>query len=474
MIRVLVSLLLFGLVTGCQPTERPPNIVLIYIDDLGWRDVGFMGSTYYQTPHIDRLAQEGLVFTNAYANAPNCAPSRAALMSGLYAPRTGVYTVASPERGAARYRQLIPSPNRTTLDTSVVTVAEALRAAGYATAHIGKWHLGTDAFAPEAQGFDVNVGGDQSGHPASHFFPYDPRRPELGRLAETGTQGEYLTDRLTDEALAFIDAHRDGPFFLNLAHYAVHTPIQAPDSLVVRYQGRPGDGDQNDPTYAAMIHSVDASVGQVLARLDSLGLTGDTLVLFYSDNGGYGPITTMAPLRGAKGMLYEGGIRVPLAMRWPGRIAPGRTTDVPVIGTDLYPTFLAAAGTEASSELDGVSLMPLLTGTADTLAREALYWHFPAYLEAYRDQTTPWRTTPAGAIRMGDYKLIEFFGEQQLELYDLRTDLGEQHNLAAAEPAVARRLHAQLQAWRERVGAPVPTEPNPAFEPAAYRAALEE
>ena len=452
-----------GLRTTRTKPPLPANIILIYVDDLGWKDVGYMGNGYYETPHIDALAHEGVVFTNAYANAPNCAPSRACLLSGQYPPRHGVYTVGRSTRGAARLRKLIPIPNKETLDPGVVTIAEALRPAGYACASIGKWHLGDDPEAgPLAQGFDVNVGGNHVGHPRSYFCPY--QNPDLS----DGPRGEYLTDRLTDEALRFIHENSRRPFFLYLSHYAVHTPLQAPKNLVAKYDAKHLP-EVYDPRYAAMIESVDQGVGRVMETLRELGLDERTIVIFYSDNGARSICTSLAPLRGSKGMLYEGGIRVPLVVRWPGHIEP-ETCDEPVIGTDLYPTILAAAHAPvpAGTVLDGENLLPLLT-RHQPLPDRALYWHFPAYLEAGGDVDGIWRTTPAGAIRYGDWKLIEFFEDNRLELYNLRDDIGEKKNLATAEPEKTRQLLEMMRAWRSRVHAPVPTERNPAYRPTPPR-----
>lgn len=442
-----------------KPRAEHTNIVLFYVDDLGWKDVGYMGSRYYETPHIDALAAEGMVFTDAYACGPNCAPSRACLMSGQYSPRHGVYTVGSAARGKAERRKLIPIENTKTLAPRFVTIAEALKAAGYTTATMGKWHLGPD---PTTQGFDVNVGGNRSGAPRGGYFsPY--RNPQL----ENGPKGEHLTDRLTDEAVAFIEQHESEPFFLYLTHYAVHTPIQAVPALIEKYREKQPAGGQGNPKYAAMIDSVDQSLGRVMKALDDRGLTERTLVVFYSDNGGHGPITSMAPLRGAKGMLYEGGIRVPLAVRWPGRVKPGSRCAVPVIGVDLYPTFLQAASVARPHDsLDGESLMPLLTSSGPWPER-ALFWHFPAYLQATgrKQGRRPFRTRPAGAIRVGRYKLLEFFEDGRLELYDLGQDMGETHNLAEQQPDKTRELHARLTEWRTSVEAPVPTELNPLYDP---------
>ena len=459
---------LSGLCSGGERSDRP-NFVFIYIDDMGWKDVGFMGSLYYETPNIDRLAAEGMVFTDAYANAPNCAPSRACLMTGQYTPRHGIYTVGNPARGKARYRKLIPIKNETTLPQEAVTIAEELAKAGYVSASMGKWHLGDPPkHGPCGQGFDLNVGGFSAGHPPHGYFsPY--RNPQL----EDGPKGEYLTDRLTDHAVKFIEDNRDKPFFLYLTHYAVHTPIQGKDNLVEKYEGKPGSQGQDNPEYAAMIDSVDRSVGRVLDTLDELDLSENTVVVFYSDNGGVGgyrkwgikgaEITSQHPLRGGKGMLYEGGIREPMAIRWPGVVDPGSLCQTPVIGVDFYPTMLEIAGVRKTEGkvLDGRSILPLLTQTGD-LDRGAIFWHFPAYLQA--GQNT-WRTTPAGAIRQGDYKLLEFFEDGRLELYNLQKDIGERHDLSSEMPEKTRELHRSLIEWRESVNAPVPTELNPKYDP---------
>ncbi len=454
-----------GLLLGaCTLTRRrrSPNIIFILIDDLGWRDAGFMGSRYYRTPAIDRLAAEGMVFSDAYAAAPNCAPSRACLLSGQYTPRHGVYTVNSSERGRARDRRLVPTPNRTELDPAIVTIAEVLGEAGYRCASLGKWHLGTGPeTGPLGQGFDVNVGGNERGHPASYFSPYS--NPDL----PDGPAGEYLTDRLNAEAVRFIEANAERPFFLYLTHYAVHTPLQAPEDLVASCRERESDGGHRNPTYAAMIERVDAGVDRIVKTLQELGLERETVIIFFSDNGGHGRVTSMAPLRGSKGMLYEGGIRSPMIVHWPGVIATGTRCPEPVIMVDFYPTLCELAGVDppAGQPCDGVSLIPLLRG-ADRLASHPLFWHFPAYLEAYADTGGPWRTTPAGAVRRGDFKLIEFFEDGRLELYNLREDIGETRNLAHDMPARRDELHALMRQWRRDLSAPVPDEPNPLYQPA--------
>jgi len=448
--------------------KKKPNFVFIIIDDLGWKDVGFIGryaasggsSRYYETPNIDKLASEGIIFTSAYSNAPNCAPTRACLMSGQYTPRHGVYTVGTSERGQASLRKLIPIPNRTTLDSKIVTIAEALKPAGYTSACIGKWHLGNKTpFRPQDQGFDVDFHRNHRGH----FSP----------------KGEYLTDRLTDEAIEFIEASRRGPFFLYLSHHAVHTPIQAKKELIEKYKKKKPSNAHNNPTYAAMIESMDQSVGRVMDKLDELGLTDNTAVFFFSDNGGYGNATSMVPLRGSKGMLYEGGIRVPTAVRWPGKAKPGRLCDVPVIGIDFYPTILEMAAVQRPSGhiLDGQSIVGLLNTKNSKFEirnskfeKRSIFWHFPAYLEPYNKQQWPWRTTPAGAVRQGNWKLIEFFEDGKLDLYNLKDDIAEKNNLAATMPDKAKELHRVLINWRKSIGAPIPTERNPQYDPATRAA----
>ena len=449
----------------CQGAFRGerPNIVFILADDLGWKDVAFMGSRYYETPNIDRLAGEGIIFTQAYTNGPNCAPTRASLMSGQYTPRHGVYTVGSSQRGASERRRLIPVENKTTLDSQVVTLAEALKPAGYVSASMGKWHLGNDPeLGPIGQGFDVNVGGYEAGHPNSYFSPY--RNPTL----DDGPPGEYLTDRLTDEAIKFMSDHRDRPFFLYLPHYAVHTPLQAKEAMIKKYKSKAPSNGQGNAKYAAMIESLDRGVGRIMGALDDLGLAPNTVVVFYSDNGGVRNITSMQPLRGGKGMLYEGGIRVPLVVRWPSRIQAGTTCDEPVIGVDFYPTILEIAGVRdpRGQVLDGRTLAGLLTGGTWGSPR-ALYWHFPAYLQGRAEgaRDPHFRTRPAGAVRYGPWKLIEYFEDGTLELYHLEDDIGETHNRATEVPQTRQELHKMMRRWRDEVRAPVPVEPNPDYDP---------
>ena len=444
------------------PPAARPNIVLIVADDLGWTDLGVYGSAYYETPRIDRFASRGLRFTNAYAN-PNCAPTRAALQTGRYGPRTGIYTVDSGARGLEAFRRMIPVENVTSLALDEVTFAERFRDAGYATAHIGKWHLGGGEYLPTRQGFDVNVAGNATGSPKGGYFsPYEnPQLPD-------GPVGEYLTDRLASEAVTFLRANRAKPFLLSLSFHAVHQPIQGKPELVRKYKAKPPAGGHGNPDYAAMVEALDTNVGRVLDALDELGLAGNTIVIFYSDNGGVGgyraagvnatDLTDNAPLRGGKGMLYEGGVRVPLIVRHPGRAPAGGESSLPVMCVDFFPTLLELAGLppETAREIDGVSFAGELLGQPGAGERPPLYWHFPGYLEAGGAKSGSWRTTPAGAIRQGRYKLIEFFETGAVELYDLERDIGERHNLADTEPARARQLKTLLADWRARLKAPMP------------------
>lgn len=447
--------------------KKKPNIILFFIDDMGWKDVGFMGSTYYETPHIDRLAAKGTIFTNAYANAPNCAPSRACLMSGKYTPRHGIYTVGSSERGPEHLRKLIPIPNKEVLGLEHKTIAEVLKEAGYTCGHVGKWHLGEgEITGPEGRGFSFNAGGIHKGHPpAGYFSPY-----QISTLPD-GPENEYLTDRLTDEAIRFIHEQKDRPFFLYFAHYAVHTPIQAKGEIVDKYKRKQPSQGQDNPVYAAMIESTDQSVGKIMNTLDELGLSEHTIVLFFSDNGGLGgykehglyarEVTSQAPLRGGKGMMYEGGIRVPMFIYWPSHGKAGAVCEEPVSGVDFFPTILDWAGLKRKQDqiLDGESLVPLLTGQ-EKLQRDAIFWHMPVYLEGGKGT---WRTTPAGAVRKGDWKLIEFFEDGKLELYHLKEDIEEKHNLAESRPDKVAELLTTMQQWRDTVHAPVPIKKNPKY-----------
>ena len=436
-----------------------PNIIYLNADDLGVMDVSFMGDTRYHTPNLDRLAKEGMVFNNAYAPAANCAPSRAACLSGQAAPRTGVYTVGSSARGDVKTRKLIPALNTAHLSNNGITIADELKAAGYVTCQIGKWHVGKD---PTKQGVDVNIAGSHWGQPKSYFSPYqNPHLPD-------GPKGEYLTDRLTDEAIKFIGSVKGQPFFLYFPYYTVHTPLQGRLDLLAKYRKLKTGGVQIN--YAAMVEALDENVGRLLDYLDEAGLRDNTLVVFTSDNGGIRNISRQNPWRSGKGAYYEGGIRVPLTIRWPGKIEAGSVCDALVSGLDIYPTFLDAVGTKPSPQkaLDGVSLIPLLTQKG-TVAERALYWHFPIYLQSYSNDDESrdplFRTRPGSAMRFGQWKLHHYFEDDAFELYDLAKDAGERNNLAESMPEKLGELKKMLNAWRTALNAPIPTQLNPKYDP---------
>jgi arylsulfatase A-like enzyme len=436
----------------------PPNIVFILADDLGWTDLGCYGSTFYRTPNIDRLAAQGMRFTNAYAACPVCSPTRASIMTGKYPARLHL-TDFIPGRKQGPTSKLLAAPFRQELPLEEITIAEMLKPAGYRSASIGKWHLGNPPFTPEAQGFDLNIAGTYRGAPVSYFGPFD-----LPGLKDS-RPGEYLTDRLTQEALRFIEASRNGPFFLYLPHFTVHLPLQAKPDVEAKYRALADKSKgQHNPTYAAMVEALDDSVGKIGAKLDELGLTDNTILFLNSDNGGLlyetastDNVTSNRPLRAGKGHLYEGGIREPLIVRWPGVVKPGKVCEEPVSSIDYFPTIreMCRIDSVAAPPIDGLSLAPLLKRGAG-VHHDALFWHYPHY----SNQGGP----PSGAVRVGDYKLIEFYEDSRVELYNLNNDLGERHDLAQAEPAKTAELHERLVQWRKSTGAVMP-QPNPNYDP---------
>jgi len=506
--------------TASEPADRRhPNVVFFLVDDLGWADLGCYGSRFYDTPNIDRLARTGARFTDAYATCHVCSPSRASILTGKYPARLKL-TDWIPGRREFPFQRFQNAPNRQALPLEETTLAEALKKHGYRTGHFGKWHLGEKQAGPLEQGFDVQVPQDWfKGWPrAGYYYPFKLRGLE-------GKQGDYLTDRLTDEALTFIEQHSDVPFLLYLSHFAVHDPIHGRSNLVKKYEGRraqlppdktpfilEGNPDsetafvaaqrdqmiqkdeyagyrvlpnqmvkikqrQDNPQFAAMVESVDQSLGRVVAKLASLRLEQNTIVIFTSDNGGMAAAnfgrpdrvvdpaeldaaysTSNLPLRGAKGWLYEGGIRVPLIIKWPGRVQAGSVIDEPVTGTDYYPTILDMAGLAPlrDQHVDGVSLTALLKEKT-TLDRDALYWHFPHY-------SNHGMQSPGGAIRAGRYKLLEYFENGTVQLFDLEADPGEQNDLSEKHPEIAKRLLGELRQWRKAVHAEM-MAPNPSFDP---------
>ncbi len=476
MLRVMLLALLasFSIVSAALADDRP-NFVLIYADDLGWKDVGYQGSDFYETPVIDSLARQGMTFSAGYACAGNCAPSRACLLSGQYTPRHELYAVWSTNRGPKNEMRLKPIPQNDGLSPDNFTLAEALKDAGYATGHFGKWHLsGKQGADPSEQGFDETFDSFGDG--------------ELKEGTETNKKGPPSDPKgvftLTDKACAFIEKNRDRPFFCYLPHHAVHGPLQGQPKTVAQFEAKPKGKHHKSVMYAALTYDLDESVGRLLAKLDELNLADKTMVIFTSDNGAT-PQSSQEPLRGNKGGYYEGGIREPFIIRWPGKVAPGSTCDVPVIQVDLYPTILAAAGVSVpdGKTLDGESLLPLLTGEGK-LDRSAIFWHFPGYLDRPvtrgrpLDVRTGFRSRPVTVINKDHWKLHLYHeewvldgGAQKLpengavELYDLRKDIGERHDLAATNPEKRDELLADVLRWHESVGAKVPTEPNPNYAP---------
>ena len=483
-----LSLLAVLILTGgfIEPTAGPkegkPNILFILVDDLGWTDIGSFGSTFYETPTIDALTSKGVKFINAYAACPVCSPTRASIMTGKYPARmhtTDWFGAPQPETVSkhwTRDKPLLPAPYEENMPLSEVTLAETLKSNGYSTFFAGKWHLGeTTEFWPEKQGFDVNKGGYTAGSPKGkgYFSPYDNPR-----LAD-GPPGENLTDRLASETISFINNHKSGPrsaspFLAYLSFYSVHTPLQAPQDLVDKYTAKKQrlgledkwgqEGDQKKvrlnqclPVYGAMVESMDKAVGKVLTALRENGIEQETIVIFMSDNGGLataeGQPTSNLPLRAGKGWLYEGGIREPMVIYWPGVTKAGQVSSQVVTSTDFYPTLLEMAGLPLlpSQHQDGMSIAPVLRGK--TIIRGPIYWHYPHYGNQ--------GGSPGSAVRDGDWKLIEWFEDGRgLELYNLASDMGEQRNLAQTNPAKASELHQKLSSWRKSVDARLPTR-NP-------------
>ena len=457
-----------GAVCGAAGSARSPNVVFVLVDDLGWADLGCYGSELHETPNIDQLARESMRFTDAYAAAPVCSPTRASIMTGKYPARLHMTIWYESSANPPRNRKLVPPVTEGNLPHEQVTIAEVLKEAGYFTAHVGKWHLGNAAYYPETQGFDVNIGGTFWGAPAMFWHPYKGAQknrwggeyryvPGVG----DGPEGEYLTDRLTDEALKIMERAKDGPFFLNLCYHTVHTPIEGKPKLVEHYEKkiRAGMPHQN-AEYAAMVHSLDENVGRIVAKIEELGIADDTILIFFSDNGGFinnykgKPVTSNSPLRSGKGSLYEGGIREPLIVRWPGVTKAGSVCKQIVCSTDFYRTILEMTGLSGDSEhnadMDGISLVPVLKRPEAALGREMLCWHYPHYYPT---------TTPVSAIRRGKWKLLEYFEDGHVELYDLENDLGEKVDLAEKMPEKAAELRRELDAWRKKVDAQLPA-PN--------------
>ena len=463
---ILFQLLALITLSSCSTDNKhlnQPNIVLINIDDMGWNDISFMGSEYYNTPHIDALADQSLVFTQGYAASANCAPSRASIHSGKWTTRHQIYTVANSDRGKSSDRKLIPIKNTTVLDKKFTTLSQKLKQQGYITCHSGKWHISDD---PLEYGFDVNIAGGPQGAPGSYYPPFGNNSKQI--KVEKG-KSEYLTDLIMENTLLFLDDVK-GPFFLNYSPYAFHTPIHPVDSLLYKYENKPPYKGQKNPRYATMIENLDRNIGLLVDKLKKRKLFDNTFIIFTSDNGGYfGKITMQKPLRAGKGSYYEGGIRVPFFFLWKDKISPGKDTQTPISHLDIFPTLMDLVGDHSmEKELDGHSLLPLTTKNT-SLKERSFFWHFPIYLQGYdikynENRDSLFRTRPGSVIRKGDWKLHYYFEDKDVEVFNLKEDIGERNNLAEVNKAKKQELLDELKYWWNKTDAPIPTEANPLYQ----------
>ncbi len=440
---------------SCNPQRKKPNIVLILSDDQGWSQLGCYGSDYYHTPNIDKLAEQGMRFTDAYAAAPVCSPTRASIQTGKYPARLHLTEfIAGFDKPMDK--PLIEPDWQKVLPLEETTIAEALKQTGYATAHIGKWHLSQAKTPPESLPYNP----DKQGYDET-FVTYKPSRGMAQNWQSPEDDGHNV-NIITEKSLDFMEKNKNRPFFLQMSHNSVHGPLMEKQPLIEKYKNRPGaDEDKNHPVTAAMTETLDHSVGQVMKKLDELGLTENTLLIYYSDNGNKETTVDQDPLRAGKGLLYEGGIRVPFIVRWPGHTPPGSVNHEPISSVDFLPTFLDILDINLkNTALDGKSMLALIRG-GSTIDREAIYWHYPHYHRF---------SFPGGAIRQGKYKLIERYDKslwnhpEAFELYDLEEDIGEQNNLATQMPEKTKELAEKLAAWRQSVGAQMPTK-NPNYKP---------
>jgi len=449
---------MLSIIGAAQNETSHPNIIYINVDDLGWKDLSCMGSTYFETPNIDKFSKEGMTFTQGYASASNCAPSRACLMSGQNTPRHGIYTVGSSERGNKKLRKLIPIKNTNSISDQMVTMAEGFKLAGYITGSFGKWHISEN---PLNDGFDINIGGNHMGNPGKkgYFAPYNSL-PNL----DLAVIGENLTDRLTTEAISFIESNKEKPFFLYLPFYAVHTPLMGKSELVQKYEKKGGRNGQDNPEFAAMVENVDMNIGRLLLLIDELKLRENTLIVITSDNGGIRAISHQDPLRAGKGSYYEGGVRVPYIVRWPAQIAADTINNSPIVNLDFFPTFMHLIGVSIENKVfDGKNITRLLMG--EEMDKRPIFWHFPIYLQAYNSKKDEgrdpfFRTRPGSAVVYDNWKLHHYFEDDAIELYNLHDDLGEKNDLSKVHAEKAAELFELLNNWRVEVGAEIPRELN--------------
>ena len=461
-LKKLSFLLLLMLLNSCNKESlEKPNIVLIVADDLGWSDLSYMGSEYYETPNIDKLSKSGMTFYNGYASSANCAPSRATMLSGKYHTEHGIYTVRNSDRGSRKTRKIIPIETKSTLDLDFFVIPEMLKEMGYTNGHFGKWHLGDVGFHPEQSGFDVNIGGNRHGGPGGYFAPYP--NPQL----ENEPKGEYLTDRIGDEVVKFIDINKENNFFAYVPFFSVHTPIQSKPDYQKKYSNKESNEYHNRADYAGMIQSLDENIGKILDKIDALNLSENTLIIFTSDNGGIRAISNQYPLRAGKGSYYEGGIKVPMIFSWKGKIEAKTESYERVSNLDFYPTIKKLVGYNESIDLDGEDLTPIFKG--EKLKKRELYFHFPVYLEPYRVQldsgTDPlFRTRPGTVIIKDNWKLHHYYEDNKFELYDLEKDVSESENLSEIKKEKKNELLIDLNNWRKTNNAPIPSRLNPYYD----------
>ena len=458
----ILILLLF--IFSCQNNivdKEKPNVVLIVADDLGWSDLSYMGSTYYETPNIDKLSKSGMTFYNGYASSANCAPSRASMLTGKYHPFHGIYSVKNSDRGNKKTRKIIPIKTKTKLELEYFILPEMLKSKGYSTGHFGKWHMGPKGYFPEQMGFDINIGGNEHGGPGSYFSPY--KYPNMSN----GPKDEYLTDRIGDEVVKFIEKNKGNNFFAYVPFFSVHTPIQSKSEYEKKYRNKESNEYHNREDYAGMIQSLDENIGKILEKIEKLNLSKNTLIIFTSDNGGIKAISNQYPLRAGKGSYYEGGIKVPMIFSWPEKIQAGSTSNERVSNIDFYPTIKKIIGYNKTIDLDGEDLTPIFNSKA--LKKRELYFHFPIYLEPYNvhldSGSDPlFRTRPGSVIIKDNWKLHHYYEDNNFELYNLENDISESKNLININKEKKAELLKDLNNWRSKNNAPIPNKLNPFYD----------
>jgi arylsulfatase A-like enzyme len=458
----ILILLLF--IFSCQNNivdKEKPNVVLIVADDLGWSDLSYMGSTYYETPNIDKLSKSGMTFYNGYASSANCAPSRASMLTGKYHPFHGIYSVKNSDRGNKKTRKIIPIKTKTKLELEYFILPEMLKSKGYSTGHFGKWHMGPKGYYPEQMGFDINIGGNEHGGPGSYFSPY--KYPNMSN----GPKDEYLTDRIGDEVVKFIEKNKENNFFAYVPFFSVHTPIQSKSKYEKKYRNKESNEYHNREDYAGMIQSLDENIGKILEKIDKLNLSKNTLIIFTSDNGGIKAISNQYPLRAGKGSYYEGGIKVPMIFSWPEKIQAGSTSNERVSNIDFYPTIKKIIGYNKTIDLDGEDLTPIFNSKA--IKKRELYFHFPIYLEPYNvhldSGSDPlFRTRPGSVIIKDNWKLHHYYEDNNFELYNLENDISESKNLININKEKKAELLKDLNNWRSKNNAPIPNKLNPFYD----------